>query len=100
MKNKAHFKKGLILLQILVISVILSMLCVTLLKLILGRHLLAAKMLRSAKAKTYSDAAFARNVPNCNFVTPVNGNTSIPIDDKTVNINVSGSKITTTIEQD
>jgi hypothetical protein len=61
--NKLRLRRGMVLLQTLVISIILSMIAVMVLKWVLGRYMLAARNYRSsvAKVKTsgYSQAQFS-----------------------------------------
>lgn len=70
------------------------------LKSILGRHLLASRALRSVQSKARSDAAFIWVTAGSDFTSPPTGISSFLIDGKTVNIEVSGNRITTSIDED
>ena len=65
-----RWRKGVILLQTLVMSVILSMIAVMLLKWVLGRYMLAARAFRSTKASSLSEGYAATVTSNWNL----NGN--------------------------
>ncbi len=60
-------RKGMVLLQTLVISVILSMIAVMVMKWVLGRYMLAARNFRSAEAKIHSQGYSGKQFAAWNF---------------------------------
>ena len=65
--NIRRRRKGVILMQTLVMSVILSLLAVMVLKWVLGRYMLAARAFRSTKSSSHSEGYSGRITSNWNF---------------------------------
>ena len=64
---KTGWKKGVVLVQTLVISVILSMIAVMVMKWVLGRYMLAARNYRSSEAASHSQWVVADRMSQWNF---------------------------------
>lgn len=88
---KRTFRRGVVLLQTLVISVILSMVSVMVLKWVLGRYMLAARNYRSTVSKAHTQGVAMQNFSAWNFNTagiPATG--SMVLDTKTISYTTSG----------
>ncbi|PKM96526.1 MAG: hypothetical protein CVU79_13035 [Elusimicrobia bacterium HGW-Elusimicrobia-3] len=64
---KPGWKKGIVLVQTLVISVILSMIAVMVMKWVLARYMLAARNYRSSEAASHSQWVAADRLSQWNF---------------------------------
>lgn len=62
-----RWRKGVILLQTLVMSVVLSMIAVMVLKWVLGRYMLAARTYRSSKSASHTEGYAGRITSSWNF---------------------------------
>ena len=97
MKNK----KGLILLQVIVVVAIVAFLSVAILKFILGRHSTVTRSKRTIDAKSLVEACMAQMNITWENAVPANDSCLIDVldtpadtsDDITVNVNVEGSAI-------
>lgn len=77
--NRRRWRKGVILLQTLVMSVVLSLMAVMVLKWVLGRYMLAARAYRTSKSFSHSEGYAASVTSSWNFgATP--GNSNITMD--------------------
>lgn len=92
MRSRSYWKKGAILLQTLVMSVILSMISVMLLKWVLGRYLIVNRVQQSVRntGNAQGYAAF-----KLNKLTP--DPTPLLMDGKTVTSSGVGGKYTVTV---
>jgi len=94
MKSRVYWKKGAILLQTLVMSVILSMISVMILKWIMARYIIVARIQQSAKNTGNAQGYAALNVKT--WTTPVNASTTMDL--KSVSFQqVSTGKFVTTV---
>ncbi|MEI7481486.1 MAG: hypothetical protein WCK75_03970 [Elusimicrobiota bacterium] len=94
MKLRLHWKKGAILLQTLVMSVILSMISVMILKWIMARYIIVARIQQSAKNTGNAQGYAALNVKT--WTTPANASTTMDL--KSVSFQqVSTGKFVTTV---
>lgn len=91
MKMKPRrWRKGVILLQTLVMSVILSMIAVMVLKWVLGRYMLAARAFRSAKSYSHSEGYAGTVTSNWNFnSTP--GGSGTAVEGQNISYTITGS---------
>lgn len=108
---KPRWKKGVVLLQTLVMSVILSMIAVMVMKWVLARYLLAARNYRSSEAKARSQGITGDRLSRWNYVSYPNFRTipttgSMTVDGKRVyykrtRTNSQGSmEFTVTVDED
>lgn len=91
-----RWRRGVILLQTLVMSVILSMIAVMVLKWVLARYMLTARNYRATAAKVRTDGCATKMFATWNFNTSLvttNGGCA-PIDGKTVTDKTSGDSNT------
>lgn len=89
---KSLRRRGMVLLQTLVISVILSMIAVMVLKWVLSRYMFAARNYRSTVAKVHSTGWAMQRFSTWNFNTSAVGSSgSTALDSKTVSFTTSGS---------
>jgi hypothetical protein len=65
---KPRWRRGVVLLQTLVMSVILSMIAVMVMKWVLARYILAARNYRATEAKAHSQGITADQMSRWNFV--------------------------------
>lgn len=89
--RRRNFRRGVVLLQTLVTSVILSMIAVMVLKWVLGRYMLAARNYRSTVSKAHTQGVSMQNFSAWNFNTgsiPASG--SSVLDSKTISYTTSG----------
>jgi lipopolysaccharide export system protein LptC len=93
--SKSLRRRGMVLLQTLVISVILSMIAVMVLKWVLSRYMFAARNYRSTVSKVHSTGWAMQRFSTWNFNTSAVGSSgSTSIDTKTVTFTTSGSGAT------
>lgn len=108
---KPRWKKGVVLLQTLVMSVILSMIAVMVMKWVLARYMLAARNYRSSEAKARSQSITDDRFSTWNFnaypnfaAIPTTGNMTVDgtrVDYRRARTNSQGSMpYTITIDQD
>ena len=82
---KPRFRKGVVLLQTLVMSVLLSMIAVMVMKWVLARYLMAARNYRASEARAHSDYIPGALVGGWVFNTsPVPSSGNVTIDGKSV----------------
>ena len=99
---KLRRKKGTVLLQTLIMSVILSMIAVMMMKWVLARYMMAARNYRStaATARSYGylqDRLSAWGYQDITNNTQPSGGSSARVDGKTVSYSVSGSGLRTVV---
>lgn len=88
-----RWRKGVILLQTLVMSVIISMIAVMVLKWVLGRYMLAARTYRAAKSYSHSEGYSGKITSGWNLGgTP--GSSNLTIDGQNVSCAINASGIT------
>jgi len=95
---KPRWKKGTVLLQTLVMSVVLSMIAVMMMKWVLARYMLAARSYRSTVAKAHSQYYIGDRFSTWNFINypvnfgsiPTSGSYTIPGDSRVVGYSRTG----------
>jgi hypothetical protein len=100
---KPRFRRGVVLLQTLVLSVVLSMMAVMVMKWVLARYLLAARNYRSSESVAHAQYVNSLFTSwNSNFAAiPSNGTISIDGKTFTFSRNVSSSmRFNVTMQQD
>ncbi len=104
---KRTLRRGVVLLQTLVISVILSMISVMVLKWVLGRYMMATRSFRSNVSKISGHGVFNSQFPTWpTSGVPANVTASVPqttngaSSSQCVRIRTSGSAVTITVIQD
>ena len=98
MKMRSRRKKGMVLLQTLVMSVLLSLMAVMVMKWVLARYMMSSRNYRSAQAKAHSQYYGDEEISRWNFVNypvnfaaiPTSGSYTIPVDNKVVNYSRTG----------
>ena len=88
-----RWRKGVILLQTLVMSVVLSMIAVMVLKWVLSRYMLTARNYRATTAKVRTDGCASKMFATWNFNTSMvtsSGNCGL-VDGKTITDTTSGA---------
>ena len=89
---KPRWRKGTVLLQTLVMSVILSMVAVMMMKWVLARYMMAARNYRSTVAKAHSQGYGMERFSTWNFNTSaVSSGGSTALDTKPVSYTTSGN---------
>ena len=98
MKRHSYWKKGAILLQTLVMSVLLSLISVMILKWVLARYIIANRV-KSSAVNTGNAQGFATNCMNVSsWASATPPNKSATIDSKAVSFQqVSAGKFQTTV---
>ncbi len=95
---KPRWRKGVVLLQTLVMSVVLSMVAVMMMKWVLARYMMAARNYRSTVAKAHSQYYIGNRFSTWNFTNypanfgsiPTSGSYTVPLDGKVVGYSRTG----------
>jgi len=88
------------LVQTLVLCIILALISAMILKWVMGRYLLSVRLYKSAQAKVRSEGIFNDRISNWNFNLPNNGSQNFNVDGKIINVNVSGTQVTMSTDED
>ncbi|MCX5786339.1 MAG: hypothetical protein NTX59_11690 [Elusimicrobia bacterium] len=100
--SRLIYRKGMILLQVLVMSVILSMIAVMVMQWVLGRYIVAARTYKSSttkvRAQGYSANLFC--TPAAFTGAPVGSGSVTDSEGKTVSHGSAGTKFTITSDED
>ena len=98
---KIIFKRGSMLLQTLVMCVIMAMIGVMVLKWVMARYMLSARLYRSNASKVRTEGCYSKINAQMSDLTSTPGSGSCVIDGKTINYRITGSnQIDYTVDQD